>query len=58
MTSGSSEAWVGEDERFEAKIGSYEAGTGFTITVRESLPTGDFLEAVLADIAFGEVWLL
>ena len=57
VTSGASEVWVGEDEKFEAKIGSYEAGAGFTVTVRETLPSGDFLEAQLADIAFGEVWL-
>ena len=57
VTNGAEDAYVEEDEKFEAKIGSYQAGTGFSINVRETLPGGDFLEVSLSDVAFGEVWV-
>jgi len=57
VTNGEEDAYVEEDEKFEAKIGSYLAGTGFSIIVRETLPGGDFLEVSLSDVAFGDVWV-
>ena len=57
VTNGEEEAYVGDDEKFEVKIGSYSAGTGFTVTITEVLPTGQLIEAKLTNVAFGEVWL-
>ena len=58
VTIDAGQAYVGDDEKFEVVIGSYEAGTGFSVNIRQfHQMSGQFLEVTLTDVAFGEVWV-
>ena len=49
--------FVEDNEEFEIGLGSYEAGTGYTVVIKEDFGNNEYLEATLVDVAFGDVWI-